>query len=145
MTKFLGLELDSKPNWSAHISHLKSKLSPAIYVINRTRRAGGEKSDLLTYHAFSATLISYIWTHSMGQNLKRKHQQNYCTAKKSICGIKQVHYLEHCKQFFIQLNIICYSVISSTFFKQFCSQNYTQITITAFSITIILGVDFLNF
>lgn len=55
--------LDLKLNWSACISHLESKLLPTkllptIYVQNRIRKAGGEKSALLTYHALLIASIT---------------------------------------------------------------------------------------
>lgn len=54
--KFLGLYIDDKLEWHYHISHIKSKLSQALYILNATKR-------YLPLTALKTLYYSLIYSH----------------------------------------------------------------------------------
>ena len=58
-TKFLGVYLDNKLNWKAHISHLRLKLSRGIGIMNRVRHIVPRKVLLMLYHTLIYPYLVY--------------------------------------------------------------------------------------
>lgn len=104
-TKFLGLTIDSKLDWTPHIQLLEKKLSSAIFVIGRVRRLGGEKTSILCYHSLFGAHLSYgitLW----GGTTKTNKLKIQILQKKAIRQIKQSRKHEHCQHIFIELRIM---------------------------------------
>lgn len=99
-------ELYSKLIWSAHINHLKFKLSSLIYMVNQIKRVEGEDSALLIHPAFC--LMHLVQTHVMGWNPHENINKMFALQKIAVHGIQHVHFLKHWNQFFIQINIAYY-------------------------------------
>ena len=57
--KYLGLIIDNKLNWKAHIQYLKSKLSKALGLLFRVRRYLTKRSLLLLFHSLFNSHIQY--------------------------------------------------------------------------------------
>ena len=57
--KYLGLIIDDKLNWKAHIQHLKSKLSKALGLLFRVRRYLTKRSLLLLFHSLFNSHLQY--------------------------------------------------------------------------------------
>ena len=51
-TKFLGVYLDSKLNWSHHINYIKGKVARAIGVISKARKFLNRQTLLTLYQTF---------------------------------------------------------------------------------------------
>ena len=65
--KYLGLIIDNKLNWSAHISHVKNKVSKCVGILLKARTYLSRKCLLNLYHAFAYPYLSYcaeLWCHS---------------------------------------------------------------------------------
>ena len=57
--KYLGLIIDDKLSWKAHIQYLKSKLSKALGLLFRVRRYLTKRSLLLLFHSLFNSHIQY--------------------------------------------------------------------------------------
>ena len=51
--KYLGLIIDNKLNWSAHISNVKNKVSKCVGILLKARTYLGRKCLLDLYHSFA--------------------------------------------------------------------------------------------
>ena len=65
--KYLGLIIDNKLNWSAHISHVKNKVSKCVRILLKARTYLSRKCLLDLYHSFPYLYLTYrvdLWGHS---------------------------------------------------------------------------------
>ena len=63
-TKFLGVYLDSKLNWSHHINYIKGKVAGAIGVVSKARKFLSRQTLLTLYHTFVYPYLQYcveVW------------------------------------------------------------------------------------
>ena len=63
-TKFLGIIIDHKLNWSDHISYIKNKISISIGIINKTRNLLDKNTLINLYFTFIYPYLIYcidIW------------------------------------------------------------------------------------
>ncbi len=58
-TKFLGVVMDNKLNWEAHLNHLSSKLNSSIICIKRIRKCVPKTEYLKLYNALFMSHLSY--------------------------------------------------------------------------------------
>lgn len=100
---FLGLNLDNRCSWKTHIEIVCNKINKFVYVLKRLRRTCDEKTALLAYHGYVASILRYglvIWGNSV--DLPRAFRaQKKCI--RSICGLTP---RESCKPLFTKLNIL---------------------------------------
>ena len=64
--KYLELIIDNKLNWSAHIPHVKNKVSKCFGILLKTRTYLSRKCLLDLYHSFAYTYLIYcveLWGH----------------------------------------------------------------------------------
>ena len=104
-TKFLGVIIDSKLNWSDHITYIKNKMSKSIGILTKIRRFLNQKTLRNLYFSFVYPYLTYcveVWgnTHDTYLNPLIKLQ------KKCIRIITFYHYLEHTPPLFKQLDIL---------------------------------------
>lgn len=59
-TKYLGLYLDSKLNWHAHINNIKNKIRPIMFATRRLRYCLHKDALLNIYHAHIASRLIYL-------------------------------------------------------------------------------------
>ena len=62
--KFLGVIIDSKLNWSDHITYIKNKISSSIGILTKTRRFLNKKSLRNLYYSFLYPYLTYcveVW------------------------------------------------------------------------------------
>ena len=57
--KFLGVIIDDKLNWEAHVEHLKEKLNSSIVVIKRIKKFVPQSEYLKIYNALFKSHLSY--------------------------------------------------------------------------------------
>lgn len=101
--KLLGLHIDPRLNWKAHIDSLCSKLAKAAYAIKRMHQAAGSDAAITTYYALFHTKLAYgieIWGLSPHMRLVVSEQ------KRAIRSIRGVPAQEHCKPIFKSLGIL---------------------------------------
>lgn len=56
---FLGITLDSKLQWNAHITNLAGKLSSAAYAVRKIRQLTDVETARLTYFSYFHSVMSY--------------------------------------------------------------------------------------
>ena len=65
--KYLGLIIDNKLNWAAHIAHVKSKISKCVGILIKARLCLSRKCLLDLYYSFAYPYLIYcveIWGHA---------------------------------------------------------------------------------
>ena len=66
-TKFLGVIIDSKLNWSDHIAYIKNKISKSIGILTKIRRFLNKKTLRNIYFSFVYLYLTYcveVWGHA---------------------------------------------------------------------------------
>lgn len=58
-TIFLGIKIDCKLQWGAHLASLSSKLSSAAYAVRQIRRMSNIETARLVYFSYFHSLLSY--------------------------------------------------------------------------------------
>ena len=104
-TKFLGIIIDNKLNWSDHINYIKNIISKSLGIIYKIRSFLNRITLRNLYHTFVFPYLIYgveVWgnTHVIHLNPIIKLQ------KTSIRAITFSHYLEPSQPLFNQLNIL---------------------------------------
>ena len=64
--KYLGLIIDNKLNWAAHVAHVKSKISKCVGILMKARPCLTRKCLLDLYYSFAYPYLIYcveIWGH----------------------------------------------------------------------------------
>ena len=72
--RFLGIELDNKLKWSAHISNVANRVSKQIGILTQVRRFASQKVLKLIYNSFIQPHLSYgiaLWGDTSGSGLAR--------------------------------------------------------------------------
>ena len=62
--KFLGIIIDDRFSWKSHITHVQSKLSRTIYVLNKVKLVLDQKSLCILYCSLVLPYLSYcteVW------------------------------------------------------------------------------------
>ena len=65
--KYLGLIIDNKLNWAAHIAHVKSKVSKYVGILMKARPCLTRKCLLDLYYSFAYPYLIYcveLWDHA---------------------------------------------------------------------------------
>ena len=65
--KYLEFIIDNRLNWSAHISHVKNKVSKCVGILFKARTNLSRKCLLDVYHSFAYPYLTYcveLWGHS---------------------------------------------------------------------------------
>ena len=65
--KYLGLIIDNKLNWAAHIAHVKSKISKCVGILMKARPSLSRKCLLDLYYSFAYPYLIYcveLWGHA---------------------------------------------------------------------------------
>ena len=72
--KFLGLYIDDKLEWHYHISHIKSKISQALYILNATKRYLPLQALKTLYYSLIYSHLNYgivHWCNTFDYNLEK--------------------------------------------------------------------------
>lgn len=101
--KLLGFQIDSKLNWSLHISNVCRKVSRVSYLLWKLKNFVSSNYLRVTYFGFFQSHISYglvIWGHSTHVNSLLVLQ------KKCLRTMAGVGPLEHCRPLFVSFKIL---------------------------------------
>lgn len=104
-TKFLGLVIDNKLSWSAHIDYISAKISKNIGVIKKVSRILPQKTLLLLYNALILPYLSYM--HIIWSGAARTHTNRLLLLQKKV--IRIIHNappLSHTQQLFRNTQIL---------------------------------------
>ena len=106
-TKFLGLIIDSKLNWSDHITYIKNKISKSIGILTKIRRFLDKKTLRNLYYSFVYPYLIYcveVWGNAHDTYLDPLIKLQ----KKCVRVITFSYYLEHTTPLFEQLDILSF-------------------------------------
>ena len=104
-TKFLGIYLDDRLDWKAHISYISNKISKSIGILYRCQAYLSRKSLTDLYYAFVYPYLSYcahVWGNTYTSNLKTL----VILQKKAIRILSHSHRLAHTHDMFHRLGIL---------------------------------------
>ena len=105
-TKFLGVELDQRLNWSAHYKNLNSRLSRAVYTLNRVKNVLPADCMKTLYYSLFHSHLAYgllLWGPNMSADLFKKV---FLKQKKIIRIIHNAKYNAHTDILFKQSKIL---------------------------------------
>ena len=102
-TKFLGVSIDSKLNWAAHLLYTTSKISKSIDILLKIRKFLQNKTE--KYVHFHSPITNLLYR-SLGKCLTYAFRSTNKDTEKSIRTITSSHYLAHAEPLFERLNIL---------------------------------------
>ena len=104
--KFLGLWLDESLSWYSQYQHLNSKLSRAVYVLNKVKHFLPYTSMKTLYFSLFHSHLSYglmLW----GTNLITKFKNNIFKKQKKVIRIMhKARYNDHTHELFLKSGIL---------------------------------------
>ena len=104
-TKFLGLLIDEKLQWTEHIEYCRKKVASGVYALNMVKRLLSESTKRMMYYSLINPYLLYgniLWGSAY-----RTHLQKLTTLqKKSLRIIANTTYNEHTSPIFKRLNIL---------------------------------------
>lgn len=109
-TKFLGVIIDNRLDWTNHISYISSKLSKGIGIICRARKFFTKAALTTLYNSFIFPYFIYgveVWGHASNTYL----QQLIKIQKKIIRIITNSHYMAHTKELFTKMAILPFDTL----------------------------------
>ena len=107
-TKFLGVYIDSKLNWSEHIKYIRGKLSKSIGIICKARTLLNRSTLVTLYNSFVLPYISYcieVW----GNTFDKYVLPLFRLQKRVITLITFSCYIAHTSDLFKDMKILTLS------------------------------------
>lgn len=101
--KLLGITLDSRLNWSAHINNLSSKLASCNYLLRQLKKVLSPEILYTAYFSLFHSHLTYgviLWGNS-SQSIKIFRLQKYAVRILAGAGLR-----DHCKPLFIKFRIM---------------------------------------
>ena len=110
-TKFLGIIIDNKLNWSKHIAYISGKIARGIGVIIKARKCLPKQSLITLYYSFIYPYLTYcnqVWGNACASHLNKL----IILQKRAVRIIAGVNPREHTDPLFIKLKILKLSEIN---------------------------------
>ena len=113
--KYLGLIIDNKLNWAAHVAHVKSKISKCVGILMKARPSLTRKCLLELYYLFAYPYLIYcveLWGHAGDRLL----YPLFLVQKKIVRIISFSAFLAHSAPIFqkLRLLLLCKIVLQRT-------------------------------
>ena len=118
-TKFLGVYIDSKLNWTSHINHVANKVSKSIGIITRARKVLNRKTLTGLYYTFIYPYLNYCCT-VWGIASKTHLEKLFILQKRIIRIISGKPRLFPTQGLFKSLNILSIFDLNSFKLSMFC-------------------------
>ena len=102
VTKFLGVHMDSKLDWTDHINSVRNKIAKNVSVMNRVRHVLTSSALYSLYFTLIMPYLTYcceVW----GNNYKNRIQSLFILQKRAIRICLNTNYKCHTKPLFYQL------------------------------------------
>lgn len=102
-TKFLGIMIDTKLNWKAHIEYLSKRLSSSAYALYKLAPELNPDALLTAYHGIVASVLRYgiiFWGNSTDKDIAFKAQ------KRCIRAMFNLKSTDSCMPFFKKYKIL---------------------------------------
>lgn len=98
--KFVGVILDSRINWKAHIHHMLMKLAKNMFVMSKVRHLINQNSENTLYSAIGTKFVLlYVRGNTFESNIRSS-----VTIQKTIMRIvTKTKYREHTNLFFLKM------------------------------------------
>lgn len=103
--RFLGVIIDDKLTWKAHIAHVKSKVSKNIFILNKVKFLLNCKVLRILYCSLILPYFSYcveIWGNTYISNIKPL----FLLQKRAVRIIHKAGYREHTSSLFIKSGLL---------------------------------------
>jgi hypothetical protein len=103
--KLLGLTIDNKLNWNAHIDVVCKKLASSIFALRQLKNVTTQEVLIPAYYAFFHSRITYgviFWGNSSMTNVHRV----LVLQKKAVRVIAGLGFNASCKEYFTELKIL---------------------------------------
>lgn len=103
VTRFLGLMIDSKLNWKAHIEYICKKISSSAYALYKLAPITNTEVLLTAYHGLVASVVRYgiiFWGNSTNIDLAFKMQ------KQCVRSMFRLQKVDSCRPYFIKHRIL---------------------------------------
>lgn len=129
--RFLGVEIDSGLNWTAHVDQLNHKLHCNLFVLRRLSVISSRKVALQAFHALVMSHIDYgilAWGGTSAANLS----MILGLQKRGIRHILGLNFMESCREHFKELKVLtvpalyifkCVMLVSNTLHQVDVSRN----------------------
>lgn len=102
-TKFLGLYIDKKLNWKAHIEYLCKKINSLVYILYKLSHVVNVETLLVTYHGLIASNLRYailFWGNSTDFDKVFKCQ------KRCVRAMFRLKVMDSCEPYFARHSIL---------------------------------------
>ena len=121
VTKFLGVQIDSKLSWNAHIDYTCKKLAKCIGILCKARRQFSKATLISLYFSFAYPYLMYC-NHVWGNTYPTKLQKMFLLQKKLIRIISCSGYLAHTDPLFKQYAVLSLKHINTYLVGMFMCQ-----------------------
>ena len=129
-TKFLGVQIDEKLNWKAHINYTNKKLSKCVGILIKARKCLPSYCLKTLYHTFAYPYLTYC-IHVWGNACITHLDPLIKTQKRLIRIICNAGYRDHTGPLFIETGILnlpgIYHYLLSTFMYRFNDKDLPKI------------------
>lgn len=101
--KFLGVVLDAKLNWNAHVDFVSGKTAKNIYLLRNLRPVVSEVVALMAYHSLVGSLLRYAilsWGHVPAS------KRLFGIQRRAVRVVAEVGYRDDCRDCFRRLKIM---------------------------------------
>ena len=105
VTKFLGVQIDSKLNWANHIEYTCKKLSKCVGILAKARKKLQQPCLISLYYSFAYPYFIYC-NHVWGSNFRTSLEKLYLLQKKLVRIITSSHYRAHTEPLFTSNQIL---------------------------------------
>jgi ribonuclease P/MRP protein subunit RPP40 len=125
-TKFLGVLVDEKLEWSEHISHVKAKLSSSLYALSSSKNDLTPNLLLMLYNALVYPYLSYgvlLWSSTYKTHLNKI----VIIQKKAVRIIANAPYYSHTNNIFHQYNILKFTDICNLYLGKYMYQQLNSL------------------
>ena len=104
-TKFLGIIIDQKLDWHAHLAHISNKVSRALYILHKIKHILPRQHLLTVYYSLIHPHIDYgliVW----GRTTKKYLNNIIVLQKKAIRAINRLPYNDHTNDYFLNMRVL---------------------------------------
>ena len=105
VSKFLGVQIDSKLSWKNHTDYICSKLSKCVGILAKARKKMYKSALINLYYSFAYPYLMYC-NHVWGENYQSNLEKVVLVQKKLIRIITCSPYLAHTEPLFAANNIL---------------------------------------
>ena len=142
-TKFLGVIIDSKLKWSAHVTYISKQISTGVGIILKARKVFNMETLLSLYHTFVYPYLSYC-IHVWGKTYNTHLNDLIVLQNKAMRIISGVPPRTNIDQFYIENNILIVEHIYSYNIGLFMYKYVNNMTPDVFSAIFLIYISIIQ-